>query len=267
MKPSVHERRKEHFSDEELQGLAARSLREGVPVDELEIREADVERVNELRAGAKKKLLAMAGYTSEKAAAELQPVLESKGTTKELSTEEVEKAWLGEFKARFDAIPLLHKGIQWIDVEKSLKADPESMAKLQALDAKGHEMNVFGEGNGEFIFASAWDSYEKVSMDHRSIVFDKEAQELLEREHPDEKCNGNATDMVKALGVDLADPNLNQRLVKEVLVIGWAWFKTDAATRKSGKAFYGNKFEIDKRPADNEHINGSFRAELRVKKV
>ena len=81
MKPSAHERRKEHSQDEELQGLAARSLREGVPVNKVEeLREADAERVDELRAGAKEKLLAMAGYTTEKAAAELSPVVEAKGT-------------------------------------------------------------------------------------------------------------------------------------------------------------------------------------------
>ena len=66
----------------------------------------------------------------------------------------MKKTWLGDFKSRFDALPQLHKGVQWEDVEKSLKADPESMAKLQALDAKGHAMNVFGEEKGEFIFAS-----------------------------------------------------------------------------------------------------------------
>lgn len=103
-----------------------------------------------------------------------------------------------------------------MDVETSLKADPESMRKLQALDEKGHKMNVFGEENDEFIFASAWGDYKEVSEDHRNIVFDAEAQRSLAENHPNETCNGNATDIAKVLGVDLADPKFNEKLIKEI---------------------------------------------------
>jgi len=252
MKPADYERRKEHSPDAEFQGLAARSLREGVPVDELELREADAERVDELRAGAKEKLLAMAGYSTEKAAAELSPVVEAKDTTKELAPEQAEKTWLGEFKTRFDALSELHKGIQWADVEKSLKADPESMAKLQALDAKGHAMNVFGEEKGEFIFASAWDKFEQVAPDHRNITYDLEGQKLAEEQGY--KPNGNAVSIIaKIMGVKedeagsyLADPEFHEQLRKAIAVDGWAWLKTDAATRKAGFALSGYHYDVFK---------------------
>ncbi|MCX6734602.1 MAG: DUF4256 domain-containing protein [Candidatus Peregrinibacteria bacterium] len=187
----------------------------------------------------------------------VNPAVQDSGTpAPELSPEQL---WLGQLEARFNLLPQLHKNIQWIDVEKSLKADPESMLKLQALDEKGHSMNVFGEENGEFIFASAWDNYEQVSKDHRNIVFDKKAE--------DNMCNGNATDIAKALGVDLADPKLHEQLIRAIKVNGWAWLKTDEATRKIGAAFHGDHDGVYRNLANYHVDNGSFRAALRVKKI
>lgn len=183
---------------------------------------------------------------------------------KELSPEEVD-AFRGELKTRFDALPQLHNGVKWADVEKSLKADPESMAKLQALDANGHAMNVFGEEKGEFIFASGWDNYEKVSAEHRNIAYDLESQKLAEKNGYNPK--GNAMDIAKALGVDLADPNFHEQLRKAIEVNGRAWVKTDAATRKSGYAFFGYYGGICKYYAYDYNDDGSFRAALRVKKA
>jgi hypothetical protein len=235
---------------DEAQGLAELSIRTRIPVDELPLRRAiDRGREEELRAAAKERLLTMAGLTPERSKVEVH---------------------LGELKTRFGAMPQLHEGIQWADVEKSLRADPESMAKLQALDAKGHSMNVFGEENGEFIFASAWRNYEQVSEDHRNIVFDKEAQEKLAREFRLESCNGNAIDIARALGVDLADTKLHEQLskVKLVTLTGRAWLKTVAAIRQDGDACSGSQDgTIMRHNACNHSVLGSFRAELRVKKA
>lgn len=184
----------------------------------------------------------------------------------ELSPEQV---WFEGFKKRFDSIPQLHQGIEWAEVERSLRADTEAMRKLQALDEKGHAMNVFGEENDEFIFVSGWDNYSEISEDHRNIVFDKAAQEYLERYYSEELCNGNAVDIAKeALGVELADPKFHEQLTRAIAVNGWAWLKTDEATRKSNRAFFGDACgDIRRGDASARHVSGSFRAELRVKKV
>ncbi len=178
-----------------------------------------------------------------------------------------EQLWLGQLQARFDSLPQLHEGVQWIDVENSLKADHESMVKLQNLDSKGHYMNVFGEENGEFIFASAWNDYKQVSADHRNIVFDKQAQDNLARQFPDEICNGNATDIAEALGVDLADPKVHEQLRKAIQVNGWAWLKTDEDIRKVGVAFDGYRDRVFGTDPYSHVDDGSFRAALKVKKV
>jgi len=189
---------------------------------------------------------------------------------KELSPEQV--AWLGELKTRFDALPQLHKGVEWADVEKSLRADPESMARLQALDEKGHKMNVFGEKNGEFIFVSAWDNYEQVAPDHRNIAYDTEGQKLAEKNGY--KPNGNAVSIIaRIMSVKedeavnyLADPGFHEQLRKAIAVNGWAWLKTNAAIRKAG-AFTGDRDGLGSINTGNPDAYGSFRAELWVKKA
>lgn len=111
-----------------------------------------------------------------------------------------EQAWFGEFRTRFNAIPQLHEGVQWADVEKSLKADPKSMAKLQAFDAKGQNLNVFGEENGEFIFASGWSDYNGIPVEHRNIAYDAEGQELAKKQGF--SSNGNAVSIIaETIGV------------------------------------------------------------------
>lgn len=190
----------------------------------------------------------------------------------ELSPEQV---WLNQFKVRFDdpALKKLHEGIQWTDIENSLKADPEAMRKLQALDEKGHAMNVFGEENGEFIFASAWDNYSKVSADHRNITYDLEGQILAES--LGYTPTGNAVSIIAAImGVKedeaeryLADPALHEQLRKVIGVNGFAWLKTDAATRKTGRAFHGDGRGCYRYYANNYFGYGSFRAALRVKRA
>ena len=139
------------------------------------------------------------------------------------------------------------------------------MAKLQALDAKGHAMDAFGEEKGEFIFASGWDNYEEVSADHRDITYDLESQKLAEKQGY--KPNGNAVNIATAMGVDLADPNFHEQLRKAIEINGWAWLKTDAATRKTGDALLGRHFGFYKYGALDHSAGGSFRAALRVKKA
>jgi len=139
---------------------------------------------------------------------------------------------------------------------------PEQLRKLQTLDEKGHNMNVFGEENGEFIFVSAWRDYKKVSPDHRNIAYDLEGQELAKQYGYNP--HGNAVDIIKSIGADLADPKFHEQLRREIAVNGWAWLKTDAATRKTGDAFDGFNDGTTRHAAYFCYADSSFRAALRV---
>jgi len=175
------------------------------------------------------------------------------------------KLWLVGFKSRFDSVPQLCPGVHWADVERSLLADTESMEKLQALDAKGHKMNVFGEEDGSFIFVSSWDDYNEVAADHRNIAYDAEG-EILARQylfHP----HGNAVDIAKANGVEVADPKFHNQLIGTTKVNGWAWLKTDDTLVKDGCAIGGDGSRIFSYQVTGHDPDGSFRALLRVKKI
>jgi hypothetical protein len=127
-------------------------------------------------------------------------------------------------------------------------------------------MNVFGEENGEFVFVSAWSNYREVSEDHRNITYDLEGQRLAEEQGS--PPTGNAVDIAKSMGVDLADPKFHEQLWNCVSVNGRAWLKTDDATRKTtGDAFCGRGHGYDPRSASSHIAYCSFRAALRVKKL
>jgi hypothetical protein len=193
-----------------------------------------------------------------------------KQITKELSPEEAETAWLGELRTRFDALSQLHEGIQWEDVEKFLRADVEAMSKLRALDEKGHQMNLFGEENGEFVFISGWANSSEVAADHRNITFDPEGQK--EAEEKGSKPNGNALSIIAGImGVKedeaekyLADPEFHEQLLKVRSVNGWAWLKTDAHIRGYGQALNGGCDGFNRNILHSHDDGTSFRAELRI---
>lgn len=248
------DRRKEDRVD----GFAKRSVNEEMDIDKLDYRinpeAADTqERVLAMREAGRKTLLSRAGYTTDKAAAELSPVV--------AAPETVEIGYLGELKARFDALPHLHPGVQWMDVKKSLEADPAAKAKLEALDAKGYAMNVFrSKNNGEIQFRTAQLDVTKIAAEHRKIMYDKQAQ----TDYPQYKANGNAKDIAKSMGCELADQELyEQSRVQN----GWVWVETDAATRETGYAFCGSYSGVVRNGANFHIVNGSFCAALRVKKA
>lgn len=194
-----------------------------------------------------------------------------------LSPEQKQEQWLGAFRERFNRLSALHEGITFTDVEKSLKADPESMRRVQALDEKGHEMNVFGfdKENNEFIFASAWNNYESIAADHRTITYDPAGQKLAKDNgyHP----NGNAISIIakimgceeKDAGKYLANRELHNQLRAALGndINGWAWLQTDDARRKTGYALYGHNGGVGLNVAYGHGGLGSFRAALRVKRV
>ncbi len=172
-----------------------------------------------------------------------------------------ESLWLGEFKTRFDSRPDLHPDIEWADVEKSLKADPESIGKLQVLDEAGFEMNVFrAKNDGEIQFRTAQTDVTKIAAKYRTIMYDEKAQ----TDYPQYHANGNAVSIAASMGVELADGELYEQLRVQK---GWVWLKTDASSRKAGVAFCGVSFGFHRYFANYPYDLGSFCAALRVKKA
>lgn len=195
-----------------------------------------------------------------------------------------EQPWFGQLKAHLRAhfedekLSRLHEGIPWGDVERAINnafnEDPEFIRRLMACEATGHAMNVFGEANDEFIWASGWGDYQAVSEDHQHISYDA----VGEQQARDSLFNprGNAVSIVaRMMDVSeqeatnyLADSKLHEQLRAVIKIIGWAWVKTDDETRKAGYALYSNSGGINSSYANScNFAGGSFRVELRVKKA
>ncbi len=172
-----------------------------------------------------------------------------------------QKAELKLLKTNFEALPELHEGIKWEDVEKALKKSPDAIDKLRALDEKGHQMNVFrAKNDGEIQFRSAQTDITKIAGEHRNIMYDQKA----ETDRPQEQANGNAVDIARSMGVDLADRELYEQLRVNN---GWVWLETPADTRETGFALGGRNGGLNQFNAYNHLDRGSFCAALRVKKV
>ena len=175
--------------------------------------------------------------------------------------EAVETGYLATLKPRFDARPELHPGVEWTDVKTSLEADPAKTAILEALDAKEYEMNVFRSKDDDVIqFRTAQRDVTKIAAEHRTIMYDKQAQ----IDYPQYKVNGNAKDIAASMGCELADQELyEQSRVQH----GWVWVETDDATRSTGYALNGLNFGVRGGNANFHEPNGSLCVALRVKKA
>ena len=202
-----------------------------------------------------------AGLTDENSGV-AHPV-ETTPEAKELSPEL--QAGLTELKANFDSLPALHPGIEWVDVERSLIADQEALMALIEDNADGFSMNVFGEEDGSYHFASAWTDYTKVREGYRTIMFDKQAQKA----YPQCAVNGNAVDIASNRGAKLSPRSIHEKLIRATngKMDGWCWLETDEATRKSGYAVDGDSYGVDTRIAGSHYIYGSLRFSRRVKKA
>ena len=176
-----------------------------------------------------------------------------------------DESQLAEIKKGFDELPGLHPGIEWADLQVALLKDPDTLRKIMAFNAMGHAMKVVGKEDGEFVFVSCWTDYNQVSSDHRNIVFDRDAAEVWGDRYPDK--DKNAVKIVSDMGAELADEKYHNQLRGVTGVNGWAWLKTDEATREAGYARAGRNNGVYSRAADYHSDFGSFRASLRVKKA
>jgi hypothetical protein len=188
---------------------------------------------------------------------------------KQLSPEE-QKALLGTLKSRFETNRKLHEKVQWADVEKALLAHPEKLWSLRQLEATGGEPDVIDEENGEYVFG---DCSTESPSGRRNVVFDKGAEEYLEKQHPNKKCNGNAADMVAEYGADFMTED-QYRALQEKLTVdchSWSFLKTHEDIRNSGRALGGSRdagyVHVSLGSAYFHDDDGAFRASLRVLKA
>lgn len=146
-----------------------------------------------------------------------------------------ESALIENLKARFEKNKNRHKGIEWTAVLSRLKANPEKLWSLNAMEATAGEPDVVDvdKKNGEIIF---FDCAAESPKERRSICYDHEALESRKENKPADSAINMATDM----GIEI----LNEEEYRFLQTLGEfdtktsSWILTPPAIRKLKGALF-----------------------------
>ncbi len=140
-------------------------------------------------------------------------------------------------KARFEKNTQRHKGLDWKIVEARLKAAPDKLIVLAAMETSGGEPDVTGldKKSGAITFI---DCAAESPAGRRSVCYDREGLESRKEAPP----KNTAIDMAREIGVELLTVEEYQSLQK----LGTfdtktsSWLQTPVAIRKLGGALFGD---------------------------
>lgn len=152
-------------------------------------------------------------------------------------TQDQQKELLKTLKARFEKNKNRHKGIDWVNVQARLEANPAKLWSLSQMEQSGGEPDVisFDKKTGEYTFC---DCSAETPKGRRSICYDHEALESR-KEH---KPANSAVQMAEDMGIELLTEEQYHALQK----LGpfdtktSSWLKTPTAIRKLGGAIFGD---------------------------
>ncbi len=152
----------------------------------------------------------------------------------ELTPEEREEL-LRILQARFEKNKNRHSGIEWVDVEAKLTAEPGKLVSLSHMEETGGEPDVvkYDSAAGEYWF---YDCSAESPKGRRSVCYDREALESRKEHKPHQSAVGMAADM----GIEL----LTEEQYRELQQLGSfdlktsSWVQTPAVIRKLGGAIF-----------------------------
>ncbi|HRJ30970.1 MAG TPA: DUF4256 domain-containing protein [Cyclobacteriaceae bacterium] len=152
-------------------------------------------------------------------------------------TQDQQKELLKTLNARFEKNKNRHKGIDWVNVQARLEANPAKLWSLSQMEQSGGEPDVisFDKKTGEYTFC---DCSAETPKGRRSICYDHEALESR-KEH---KPANSAVQMAEDMGIELLTEEQYHALQK----LGpfdtktSSWLKTPTAIRKLGGAIFGD---------------------------
>jgi len=168
-------------------------------------------------------------------------------------------------KARFEANTKRHKGIEWANVEKKLKAHSTKLNSLSQMEETGGEPDIVGYDKkaDEYVF---YDCSAESPAGRRSLCYDREALEARKANKP----KNSAIDMAAEMGIELLTEDEYRQLQElgEFDTKTSSWIKTPADIRKLGGALFCdrryNQVFVFHNGADSYYSARGFRGSLRV---
>lgn len=204
------ERGPERSLEESARVMAARMLVNGATIDDLgfakisKVRLREVDDIEVMRGLIRVEMARGARFLVVEPGVEIDgKVLVSDKIVlpdeQELSPDEAE-ATLANLEAKFKGSMYLHEEVDWEKVRASLEVDPKALKSVNKMQAAGHNPDVYdADGEGFDIGTCSLGSPESA----RNCVYSAAAAQWLKCNRPDEKFNGSAEEMAKAMGVEL----------------------------------------------------------------
>lgn len=166
---------------------------------------------------------------------------------------------------RFEKNINRHKGLEWLDVQAKLEANPEKIRPLNEMEKTGGEPDVVGldKKTGEYLF---YDCSAESPAGRRNVCYDREALDTR-KEH---KPANSALDMAAAMGIEI----LTEEQYRELQKVGKfdlktsSWVKTPPEIRRLGGAiFCDRRYDtvfVYHNGAESYYAARGFRGSLRV---
>lgn len=160
----------------------------------------------------------------------------SKKSTSKLSATEQDEL-LRLLQTRFESNPDRHRGLKWQQVAERLRAFPECLAVLQAMEDTGGEPDVFemDKSSGRLTF---FDFAAESPGGRRSLCYDRVALNSRSKNKPE----SSALDMAAELGITLLSQEQYRALqaIAPVDTRTSSWVLTPEPMRRLGGALFGD---------------------------
>ncbi len=142
---------------------------------------------------------------------------------------------LQALEARFEKNMNRHQGLQWVNVQTRLEANPEKLWSLNEMERTGGEPDVVGydKETGQYVF---YDCSAESPAGRRSLCYDRQALD----DRKDAKPRSSAIDMATAIGIELITEDQYRELQKfgSFDTKTSSWVKTPSEIRKLGGAVF-----------------------------
>lgn len=160
--------------------------------------------------------------------------------SKQLSSDQT-ASLLRELKTRFEKNMHRHPGIEWLEVEARLKANPAKLWSLDQMEETGGEPDVVGhdQKTGVYVFC---DCSAESPKGRRSICYDHQALESR-KEH---KPHNSALNMANKMGIEILTEEQYRKLqqLENFDLKTSSWIETPDTIRKlKGALFCDRRYD------------------------